>query len=253
MANDRLRSAMASAHIDIELIVQKTGVDPKTVKRWLAGRAPHPKYRWTLASLLNEREDYLWPEAVEAITATNQTLEIMAAYSHRADVPLSAWWQHFLHAQRHIDLLAFAMLFLPEQHPGLADLLKAKSEAACKIRICVADPASIEVKKRDEEEQLGGTLPARIRTTLRHFRDLAPCPGIEIRYHTIPMYNSVFRFDDEMFVTPHLYGLHGSRAPLLHIRRLGPDGIFANFAAHFEAVWATTTSVQVNDFKIEKL
>jgi hypothetical protein len=56
-----------------------------------------------------------------------------------------------------------------------------------------------------------------------------------------------------MFVTPHLYGLHGSRAPLLHLRRLGPDGIFANFAAHFEAVWATTTSVQVNDFKIEKL
>ena len=86
MANNRLRSAMASAHVDIELIVQKTGVDPKTVKRWLAGRAPHPKYRWALASLLNEREDYLWPEDVEAVTATNQTAEIMAAYSHRAFV-----------------------------------------------------------------------------------------------------------------------------------------------------------------------
>jgi hypothetical protein len=52
MANDRLRSAMATAHIDIELIVQKTGVDPKTVKRWLAGRAPHPKYRWALVGQL---------------------------------------------------------------------------------------------------------------------------------------------------------------------------------------------------------
>jgi hypothetical protein len=47
-----------------------------------------------------------------------------------------------------------------------------------------------------------------------------------------------------MFVTPHLYGLHGSKAPLLHLRRLGPQGIFAKFAAHFDAVWATTAPVE---------
>jgi len=94
---------------------------------------------------------------------------------------------------------------------------------------------------RDEEEQLGGTLPALIQTTLHHLRDIRNHSGIEIRYHSTPMYNSIFRFDNDMFVTPHLYGLHGSKAPLLHLRRLGPGGIFANFARHFETVWITTT------------
>jgi hypothetical protein len=47
-----------------------------------------------------------------------------------------------------------------------------------------------------------------------------------------------------MFVTPHLYGLHGSKAPLLHLRQLESQGIFANFAAHFEAVWATGMIVE---------
>jgi hypothetical protein len=41
-----------------------------------------------------------------------------------------------------------------------------------------------------------------------------------------------------MFVTPHLYGLHGSMAPLLHLRQLSNDGIFASFANHFNVVWA---------------
>jgi hypothetical protein len=61
-----------------------------------------------------------------------------------------------------------------------------------------------------------------------------------MRYHTAPLYNSVFRGDDEMYVTPHLYSVHGSRAPVLHLRALGPHGLFAAFATHFEAIWATT-------------
>jgi hypothetical protein len=40
MANERLRSAMAKAQADIEAITQATGVDPKTVQRWLTGRVP---------------------------------------------------------------------------------------------------------------------------------------------------------------------------------------------------------------------
>jgi pyocin large subunit-like protein len=40
MANERLRSAMAKAQADVEAITQATGVDPKTVQRWLTGRVP---------------------------------------------------------------------------------------------------------------------------------------------------------------------------------------------------------------------
>ncbi len=245
MANERLRHAMAAAHVDIDAITRATNVDPKTVQRWLRGRVPHARHRWKIAKLLKEREDFLWStDEVQAATTTAQTAEIVAAYAHRADVPASAWWQLFLQAQDQIDLLGYAMLFLPEQHSHLIPLLKEKAQASCKVRIAIADPTSIDVQRRDEEEQLGGTLPARIQTTLHHFHDLHNCNNIEIRYHTTPMYNSLFRFDNEMFVTPHLYGLHGSKAPLLHLRRLGAHGIFANFAAHFDALWTTTTLVE---------
>jgi hypothetical protein len=50
MANERLRSAMAKAQADIEAITKVTGVDPKTVQRWLVGRVPHPRHRWAIAN-----------------------------------------------------------------------------------------------------------------------------------------------------------------------------------------------------------
>jgi hypothetical protein len=245
MTNERLRDAMAAAHADIEAITSVTGVDPKTVQRWLGGRIPHARHRWKIAKLLKEREDYLWPtDENQGATGAAQTAEIVAAYAHRAHVPPSAWWNLFTRAERQIDLLGFAMLFLPEQQPGLVDLLKEKAANSCQVRIAIADPTCLYVRERDREEQLGGTLPARIQTTLYQFRDLYNHTNIQIHLHRTPMYNSVFRFDDEMFVTTHLYGLHGSKAPLFHLRRLGPHGIFANFAAHFENLWATTTPVE---------
>jgi hypothetical protein len=136
------------------------------------------------------------------------------------------------------------MSFLPEQHPRLVSLLKEKSMASCKIRIALADPTCGHVQERDAEERLGGTLPDLIRSTVYLFRELWHIDGIEIRYHTTPLYNSIFRCDNEMFVTPHLYGLHGSKAPLLYLRRLEEDGIFANFIDHFEVVWKSATVVE---------
>ena len=46
MGNERLRTAMAKARVDIEAVTNKTGVDPKTVQRWLDGRVPHARHRW---------------------------------------------------------------------------------------------------------------------------------------------------------------------------------------------------------------
>jgi hypothetical protein len=240
MSNERLKSAMAKAHVDVEIITRTVDVDPKTVQRWLKGRVPHARHRWKLAELLRENEDFLWPGADNTNTTTTHTSEVVAAYAHRNEVPPGPWWQLFSHARKQIDLLGFAMLFLPEQHSGLVDLFEEKATSGCKIRIALADPMCAAVQMRDEEEQLGGTLPARIQTTLYHFRAIHNFDGIEIRYHTACLYNSLFRSDNQMFVTPHLYGLHGSKAPLLHLRCLGPNGIFANFAEHFEAIWRTT-------------
>jgi len=70
------------------------------------------------------------------------------------------------------------------------------------------------------------------------------CPGIRLHYHQTPLYNSLFRGDGHMFVTPHLYGTPGYGAPLLHLRRKGGGGIFDRFATHFEAVWSTSTEAR---------
>lgn len=243
MANERLRNAMNIAHIDLDTLTRRTGVDPKTVQRWLNGRIPHARHRWKIAEILKEREDFLWPHDGNTPSPAIHTSEIVAAYAHRNQVPLDMWWRLFLNAQKNIDLLGYAMHFLPEQHSDLITLFREKATSGCKIRIALADPTCIAVTIRDEEEQLDGTLPALIQSTLYHFRGISGLAGIDLCYHTTNLYNSLFRGDNEMFVTPHLYALHGSRAPLLYLRSLSPDGLFANFASHFEAIWATAKPI----------
>jgi hypothetical protein len=137
------------------------------------------------------------------------------------------------------------MQFLPETHPRLFDLLRGKAAAGCSVRIAMVDPTSAQLAERDAEEGLDGGLVARVRTAIHYFAEgLADCEGIELRTYAAPLYNSLFRFDDEMFVTPHLYATIGYRAPLLHLRRLGTGGIFDTFAGHFEALWATTKPLE---------
>ena len=228
MFNERLKNAMIVAHMDVDKIARITGVDPKTVQRWLNGRVPHPRHRWKIAETLREREEVFWPTESSSITTNDQTPEIISAYAHRSDLPPSAWWQLFSQAEKQIDLLGIALLFLPEQHPHLTELLRMKASRSCKIRIALANPQSDIVRMRDEEEQRG-TLAPRISTTLYHFRDILDVEGIHIRYHSTILYSSYARFDNEMFVMPQ------------HVRCLGSQGIFANFSDHFEKVWETTT------------
>ena len=250
MGNERLREALRRAQKTLDDVVQLTGVDPKTVQRWLNGRVPHTRHRWAIAQLLHMRETDLWdlPET----SPLPQSQEVIASYAHRSQAPTEEWWRLFVQAEEHIDLLAYAMLFVPEQYAGLMSFLREKSASGCKIRIAMADPTCEMVQIRDKEEGLDGTLPGRIKNSLYHFQDIFNCPGIEICYHSTPLYNSLFRFDDEMFVTPHLYSLHGSKAPLLHIRRMKKDGVFDNFVAHFEAVWATTVPIGTWNEKVHE-
>jgi hypothetical protein len=75
-------------------------------------------------------------------------------------------------------------------------------------------------------------------TTLDHFRPLFGVDGVEFRFYQTPMYNSVFRGDDQMLVTPHMFGLKGYKAPLFHFQRRLDNGIFDNYVDHFERTWA---------------
>jgi transcriptional regulator with XRE-family HTH domain len=234
---------MAASGMEVESLARVVGVDPKTVQRWLKGRLPHPRHRWKACDALRRPEDELWPEvSLATASGTHHTSEIISAYARRADVPSQLWSRMLDRAATRIDLLGYAMLFFPEQHPDLPNLLADRCAAGLQVRIALADPDCPEVAARDELEELGGTLPGRIRTTARHFESILSTAGVELRYHRVPLYNAVYRFDDQMFVTPYLYKMHGFQHPLLHLKRLAPAGLFEAYAHQFEAIWAGPTT-----------
>src|SRR6266581_2981925 len=72
-----------------------------------------------------------------AVSSMIGTSEILAAYAHRADVPSHVWHDLFDQAKTQIDLLGYAMLFLPEANPRLIDQLKEKAAAGCVVRIAL--------------------------------------------------------------------------------------------------------------------
>lgn len=241
--NEHLRVAMASSGMEIETLARSVGVDPKTVQRWLRGRLPHPRHRWKASDALSRSEEELWPEASAASASGSLvTSEIVSAYARRADAPSQLWSRLLDRAGTTIDLMGYAMLFFPEQHPDLPRILADKCAQGMRVRIALADPECAEVAARDELENLGGTLPGRIRSTVGHFEPLLSNPGVELRFHRVPLYNALYRFDDQMLVTPYLYKLHGFQHPMLHLKRHSPAGLFETYAHQFEAIWTTPTT-----------
>jgi hypothetical protein len=256
-ANERLRGALTRARKTVGDVARVTGVDQKTVYRWLsnANRVPHPRHRFAVAKLTGDDEEWLWPAA----SSRTQTIEparageIVAAYPYRSEVPTDLWWELISRATNRIDLLGYTLYFLGLQHSELVPTLQAKCTAGCRVRAAIGHPNSKHVAYRDEEEGTPLTLAVRIRTTLTAWRDILQFPGFELRFQDVPLYNSIFRFDDEMFVTPHLYATIGSQAPLLHLRRLAPGGLFDRFAAHFDGVWEASTPYGDGETDIERL
>lgn len=240
MPNDSLRRAMKNSGVTAEAMAHAIGVDPKTVQRWVSdGTTPYARHQAQVAAFLGEERSSLWPEGEADASGRSAHDEILDVWAHRADVPKQEWWDLLSGAANRIDLLGYALHFLPEDHLSLCDMLADRARGSCAVRIALADPDSAEVADRDAEEALDGTFSGRIRSTLRHLRPITGCDGIEVRLHRTRLYASVFRADDRMFVTPHLYALHGHRAPLLSLGRVLNNGIFDNYVGHFERVWSS--------------
>ncbi|WP_029903648.1 helix-turn-helix transcriptional regulator [Nocardia brasiliensis] len=240
--NQRLQAAMLRAGLGSGELAAAVGVDAKTVNRWLAGRIPHRSTRVRIAELLHETEETLWPPARPDLQAgAPATAEVIAAYAHRAEIPNDLWTSLVHKATERIDIMGYAYPFVFELLPTASKVIAAKCRAGCVVRLGFADPDCDHVIERDTLEQMGGTLPGRIRNALSMLGPLGDTPGCSIGLHTSHLYNSVFRFDDQMIVTPYLFRARGYQHTALHLRRLSPYGIFESFADQFEQIWGTVT------------
>jgi hypothetical protein len=239
VANERLRSSITGARLTIPDVAAQVGVDPKTVERWIVlGRVPHRSHRWATASLLGTDEAYLWPEIAEdRRTQAASTSELVTLYPNRGAVPGALWRSLLDGAADRIDVLVFSGLFLPDGYPEVAKLFAAKAEEGAKVRLALGDPESEAVRLRGEEERIGEGMAARVRLSLVYLRDAIGAPGVELRFHGTTLYNSIYRFDEDMLVNAHVYGAPAAHSPVLHLRRLPGGRLFDHYQTSFERVW----------------
>ena len=243
MANERLRSAIQQTGLDIPDVATKLGVEPKTVERWITkARTPYPRHRHSLAALVKETENYLWPDALPPERKIEVAeSEVIKVYPHRNSVPSDLWKRLLSNATEQLDILVLAGLFLAEE-PEFTRTVRQKTRDGMKVRLLFGRPEAPEADKRSAEERLAsGTVSSRISNALALIEPLGSVDGVELRYHDTTLYNSVFRFDDEMIVNMHAYGLPGAHAPAMHLRQLPAGDLFETYMTSFEHVWTNAT------------
>ncbi|MGW7522998.1 XRE family transcriptional regulator [Streptomyces sp. NPDC054783] len=238
--NERLRSVLVQRGLTVEELAEACSVDPKTASRWVGGRVPHRRHRWTVANLLGVDEAYLWPENGQGAQRPGTARsELVGTYPNRASVPRDVWLSLLLGAMKQVDVLVFSGTFFAQTNPHIARMLQERAQAGVRVRLCFGDPDGEAVRVRGREEGIGDTLAAKIRASLTYYRDLVDYPGCEVRLHDTTLYNSIFRYDDHLVVNPHVWGQPASANPILQLRNTDDGEWFQRYGDSFEAVWAS--------------
>lgn len=239
--NERLRGCLAAAALRPADLADHVGVDAKTVERWITkNRQPHRTHRRAVAERLSVDETYLWPELfTDSATHTASTAEFLRIYPDRASVGNNTWSQLLSGAHEAIDLLFHAGTHLFED--GLIGTLAQKASEGVQCRVLVGDQNSDAVRLRAEEEGTTGGLEGRIQLHRLYLRALRGLPGIEVRAHGTTLYNSLYRFDDDLLVNTHAYGAPAGLSPFLHLRRVPGGHMWAHFMQSFDEVWKQAT------------
>lgn len=238
--NERLHSVLAQRGVSPESLAEVCEVDPKTVGRWLGGRVPHRRHRFSVAQHLRVEETFLWPTPPPHGSRPDAGLgtELVGTYQNRASVPRDMWLQLLAEAQEQICVLVFSGTFFAQSNPHVTKMLAERAAAGVRVRLCFGDPDGQAVAIRGGEEGIGDTLAAKIRASLTYYRPLLPEAGCDVRLHDTTLYASLFRYDDNLLVNPHVWGQPASANPLLHLKRADATGWFDTYAQSFEAVWA---------------
>jgi transcriptional regulator with XRE-family HTH domain len=236
--SERLRRALEDAHLRENDLAERVGVDPKTVRRWIAGRLPYRRHRLNVAAILGVKETDLWPHTISrtALPELSKT-EVVATYPHRWAVPRAAWLQLFRCASDEIGILAYAALFLAED-TGLVSLIADKAREGIAVRILLGDPNSPRVSERGADEGIGESMAAKIRNSLVLYQPLRNLEHVEIRLHNTVLYNSIYRADDDLLINPQAYGIAAAHSPVLHLRKTNNGDMASTYLNSFERVWS---------------
>lgn len=210
-------------------------MDPKTIGRWInTSRTPHPRLRDRASDCLGVPAAVLWPEADAPMNGMG---ELVGVYTTRTEVSPSTIRSLSVSASQHIDVLAYAGLWLWDTVPGFADVLAAKVAQGVEVRVCLGDPDSAAVLQRGDEEGIGANLAARCRLATGYAQVIADADPNALRWSAATLYASILRFDDEVLVNMHLWGNPACSSPVLCFRHQGDGGVAANVIRSFERVW----------------
>jgi lambda repressor-like predicted transcriptional regulator len=220
VANENLRAALEHAGLSPDDLAQIVQVDVRTVRRWLSGGTPYPRQRGKVARALDTTEQHLWPH-IPATPAPDRAApprpaDVLTGCPSADDLAAPDWKTLMRDATDRIDLLGDTLTEILET-PGVPQLLATKATNGCAIRILLFHPG-------------------------RHLASLADRPGIEIRVLEALARHDIHRFDEQLLLSLHLGGEDPDRAPVLHVRRAAPAGIFDRLTDHYDDLWENSST-----------
>jgi hypothetical protein len=241
--NQRLHDAIRQNGHRFGDIADEVGADPKTVERWVTtGRLPRPAARRKLAEVLGVPEAVLWPDAPGVAYGTS---ELVGIYTTRKELPPTTISSLLDTAEHHVDVLAYAALWLWDTVPEFAERLARKVAGGTAVRVCLGDPDSEAVAIRGREEGDRDGMTSRCRIAANYARPIHRADSGAVRLSGATLYNSLFRFDDEVLVNSHLWGSPAAASPVYHYRRQSDRGVAATAIRSFERVWAAAQPLPV--------
>ncbi|MGA5133801.1 XRE family transcriptional regulator [Streptomyces olivoreticuli] len=184
----------------------------------------------------------LWPKSVKDRIKTGTDRELVHSYPYRSACPSTVWGGLIESSSQDLLFAGYTNYFFWLDQPDFVGTLRRKAGEGCRVRFLLGDPEGDVTRQREQLEDVALTVSTRIRITLEHLGKLGAADGVEARFSAPAdavnhVSLSVFRFDDELLVTPHLARLVGHDSPLLHLRRQGDGGLFSRFAEHAEELW----------------
>jgi hypothetical protein len=228
--NETFCHALLKAGLNEEDVAARLGVDTKTVRRWIEGRAlPYRRHRWALAALLSTAETDLWPQLR---SAQSRPGELVAIYPHLGKVPHEVLLRLFGSAQHEISLLDHRERPLAAD-PDVARALAEKVRAEITVRICLAEPGDGEVSAGPDPS----TPTADLHTALELYAPLRQGGNLEIRVHRKAPYSLIYRADDQLLVAQRAYAIPAEHAPVLHLQRTADGNMFTAYLESFERTW----------------